>query len=69
MSKKRMRRPAAVPPSAAQEYPESRPWARRVPVAPAAHPDRVAGNPGGEALPERGRVVLLALSFLCPLEV
>ena len=32
-------------------------------MAPAAHPDRVAGNPGGEgggeALPERGRVVHL----------
>ena len=27
--------------------------------APAAHPDRVAGNPGGEHLPERSRVVRL----------
>ena len=32
-----------------------------VQVAPAAHPDRVAGNPGGEHLPERSRVVRLAL--------
>ena len=53
------RRPPAVPPSAAQENPEFEPWTRHrqaapwcasrpVPAAPAAHPDRVAGNPGEE---------------------
>ena len=62
---------AAVPPSAAQECPESGPWAQRrrtapwcasgpVPAAPAAHPDRVAGNPG-----EEGASVAVALRT-CP---